>query len=354
MKSLFKRFPFKSESKFVPIALKHGFTKSEAIDFLRSSVQHDQKYTEQRHLMRPIYSERPNAYQFDTFVQKGDPPYYLIIINVNTRKAYAYPMESKGSSAVLEALNSFKDSVTTISAMTSDQDAAYLSQPILSFMTENKIDYRTTEDHDHNRLSIINRFIRTLRDMNSKPGFPKSKMKALVEAYNSSTHSSTNQAPDDMTPELEKVYIEAKRAQTDSMRLTDRLEPGTTVRIMTQPSTFNKKRSNLTKELYEVSSNEGSQVLIKAADHSVATYPRFKLVPSNSGKLAPTIDQAKRGIIEAIINHKGSKYQVQYEGGVTEWIPSKNLREGRPTVPSPLEQTYFRSLSNRQIPSITK
>jgi len=230
MKALHKKFPYKSEAKFVPIAIRHGFTKSEAIDFLRSSVQHDKKYSEQRHLMRPIYSEHPGAYQFDTFVNsKSDPPYYLILINVNTRKAYAYPMKTKSSASVLGSLKQFHSDVSIISAMTSDQDAAYLSEPILSFMKSNSIDYRTTEDHDHNRLSIINRFIRTLRDLNSKPHFSEEKMKTLISSYNDTTHSSTNHTPNEWTPELEKEYIEKKRAQTDSIRFSERIEPGTTV-----------------------------------------------------------------------------------------------------------------------------
>jgi len=307
--------------------------------------------------MRPIYSEHPGAYQFDTFVNsKSDPPYYLILINVNTRKAYAYPMKTKSSASVLGSLKQFHSDVSIISAMTSDQDAAYLSEPILSFMKSNSIDYRTTEDHDHNRLSIINRFIRTLRDLNSKPHFSEEKMKTLISSYNDTTHSSTNHTPNEWTPELEKEYIEKKRAQTDSIRFSERIEPGTTVRIMTEPDHFKKKRSNLSKELYKVSSNEGSNIVITAKDHSVATYPRFRLVPSSAGKLAPTIDDSKRGIIEEIIGHRAQKYNVRYEGGVTEWIPKKNLREGRPTIPSRLETTYFKALeaSNHTTPSIAK
>ena len=361
MKALHKRFPFKSESKFVPIAIKHGFTKAEAIDFLRESVQHDKKFSDQRHLMRPIYSEHPNAYQFDTFVNgnaESDayPPYFLILINVNTRKAYAYPMKSKSSACVLASLKAFLSEVSTISAMTSDQDAAYLSETVLSFMKSNSIDYRTTEDHDHNRLSIINRFIRTLRDLNSKPVFTETKMSSLIDAYNSTTHSTTKRAPNDWTPELEQDYIESKRAQTDAIRLTERLEPGTKVRIMTETDHFHKKRSNLSKELYEVSANEGSNIVITAKDHSVATYPRFKLVPSSTGKLAKTIDDAKRGIIEEIIGQRKQKYKVRYEGGVTDWIPRKNLREGRPTIPSQLEVSYFkaRDASNQTTPSMAK
>ena len=118
-------------------------------------------------------------------------------------------------------------------------------------------------------------------------------MKALLNAYNTTTHSSIGCAPNDMTADLKKAYIERKRAHTDALRLTTRLDPGTTVRIMTASDRFKKKRSNLSTELYTVSTTEGSNVLIKGMDHSVASYQRFKLFPSTTGKLAKTIDDAK-------------------------------------------------------------
>jgi len=85
MKALFKAYPFRSAKKFVPIAIKHGFDKKDALDFINNSIQHDQRYDSQRSLMRPIYLENRGAYQFDTFVNGASPPYYLIAINVNTR-----------------------------------------------------------------------------------------------------------------------------------------------------------------------------------------------------------------------------------------------------------------------------
>ena len=91
-----------------------------------------------RQMMMPIYSKREGVYQMDTMEQSdaikniqhvngvstrsGDndkinalhddlkdeyPPYYLILINVNTRKGYAYPMESKNEDSVHKAVNDF-------------------------------------------------------------------------------------------------------------------------------------------------------------------------------------------------------------------------------------------------------
>ena len=112
MKALYKEFPFKSASKFVPLAVKHGFTKSEALQFL-DSLAHDKKYTRQTKMMLPIVGRKPGSYQLDTLVQSkyASPRYFLIIININSRKLYALPMDAKDSAAVLKALKQFMKEV---------------------------------------------------------------------------------------------------------------------------------------------------------------------------------------------------------------------------------------------------
>lgn len=341
MNELFDQYPFKSPKKFIPIAIKHGFAKKDALQFL-NNIQHDKKFSTQRHLMRPIYSEHPNSFQFDTLVQPrgSKPPYFLIVININTRKLYAYPMQSKNSKSVRDCLQKLLEEVKTIYSLTSDQDAAYLA--LNSFMTDNNIDYRTTEDHDHNRLSIVNRVIRTLRDMLEGKSFSINQMSKYVNAYNSSEHSSIDMSPNNMDSKSEAQYIKNKRDETDIIRLQSHLNKDETVRIMLDRDTFHKRRSNLSKELYKVANAEGSNIIIKAKDDSVATYPRFKLVPSKIGQIASTIDGSKRGIVEKIIDSDKNRYKVRYEGGVEEWIPKRNLREGRPTIMSRLEFNYFK------------
>ena len=358
MKALFKQYPFRSQAKFVPIAVDHGFTKNEAKQFLKQNVAHDKRYTVQRHLMRPIYSNTPGAYQFDTLVQSksADPPYYLIAVNVNTRKAYAYPMKSKDSSSVLRALTSLSTDTNMdasnpesqgLRALTSDQDAAYLTQPILSFMTSHNIDYRTTQDHDHNRLAIINRFIRTLRDLNgNKRDLSESKMIKLLKAYNDTIHSSTQKVPSKMTNEDEKAYIDDKREETDIVRLMSHIDTDSTVRVMNPRNSMKKRRRQLTIDTYQVASS-GANVLLKAADDSVATIPRHRLhlAPITiATPLAKTLDDAKRGVVNKIldIDHKAQKCRVEYEGGVKEWIPLRNLREGRPTYVTPMERQFIK------------
>ena len=244
---LYHLFPFRSIKKFGPIAMKNGFTKQEALQFL-DSLTHDMKYSRQTEMMLPIFGRKYGSYQMDTLVQTKNtsPRYFLILVNINSRKLFAYPMNTKDSSSVLLALKSFINDVKQVSSITSDQDAAYLKPEITRFMIDNHIDHQTTFTNDHNRLGIINRAIKTLRDINADRDFTIQSMKKALNAYNNSIHSSTGEEPNEFTSSDEEHYIQTKIHETDEKGNKFNLQKNTHVRIMNPSSPMKKKRLNLT------------------------------------------------------------------------------------------------------------
>ena len=349
IEQLYKKYPWKTAKKFVPLAMKHGFKEKDAKEFLNKIV-HD-KRIKVKPVYLPIYSESGGSYQFDTFIQKKGLN-FLIFININTRKAYAYPMRTKGTDDVINAMTKFFTDVkedpgirtNPVKVLRSDQDAAYLSNKTLDFLREKGVRYLTTEDENHNVLGIINRFMRTIRDLAGKEVISAEEMKELVNTYNESVHTSTNVPPNEMTKELEKEYIMKKRIETQNKTRAYDFKPGDRVRIVIEPKALTKKRSNLTSESFIVDSRSGNMFLIRAKDHSVDYYPGYKLVLcSKSIPLAETLKDEKRGVIQTIEGYddKRDKYKVVYEGGVHDTIPAKNLREGDPLKLSPIERSYW-------------
>ena len=73
-------------------------------------------------------------------------------------------------------------------------------------MIDNKIDHQTTFTNDHNRLGIINRAIKTLRDLNNDRDFTTQSMNKALKAYNNSIHSSTGKEPNQFTSNDEEQY----------------------------------------------------------------------------------------------------------------------------------------------------
>ena len=337
---LHNKYKWKSIDKFMPLAKRYGFDANDVKQYFKTHVIHDERPPPPKFMH--IYSKTSGAWNFDTFINK---PNYLIFININTRKAYAYPLQGKGAKTVLNALTQFIHDEPDVKSLTSDQDPAYLSKDVLTFMKEHNINYRTTEDNNHNVLGIINRFMRTIRDIadDENKDISPVEMELIIDIYNNSPHKSlNNKSPNEITKEDEQEYI---TKQHDNNPYD--FKPNDRVRIVKAKEPLSKKRSNLTKEVYIVDSRDGNQFIVKAKDNSVDKYPGYRLVKTKNNNIAETIKNDKRGIVNNILdyNERTDKYKVQYEGGVVEQIPAKNLREGQPTQLSQLELIYWSTKS---------
>ncbi|EAX87117.1 hypothetical protein TVAG_112360 [Trichomonas vaginalis G3] len=158
-----------------------------------------------------------------------------------------------------------------------------------------------------------------------------------------------------MNEEQEKEYIAQKREKSNNIINSEKfnLIPGTKVRVIKDDKPFKKKRLNLSRNYYILDSAQGNGFLIRAEDDSVAFYPRHKLVESSNGRLAKTLDDAKRGVIAEILsyNSRTDKYKVRYEGGVEDEIKSNALRESKPTHLGPMEREFWKG---KEIPNKIK
>ena len=235
--------------------------------FLKTKAPHDERV--EKPLYLPIFSRTKGEYQIDTMFVSGNPP-YLIAININTRKAYGYCMKDKSARSVKEALIKFFNEVGDVKKITSDQDSAYLSADVLTFLKEKGVDYRTTEDNNHNVLGIINRFMRTLRDLANSSGMSEARMKRIIKEYNNSPHSSlSDRSPNSITDTDEDEYIKAKAELTESIKGTYDFKDGDHVRIVLEKNKIGKNRSNLSNEAYIIDGKDGNNFIIKSKDGSI-------------------------------------------------------------------------------------
>ncbi|KAK8892220.1 hypothetical protein M9Y10_029443 [Tritrichomonas musculus] len=167
--------------------------------------------------------------------------------------------------------NNALDPFFYVSSILSDQDKSYLSKKVLTFMKDHNINYKTTLDNDHNKLSIINRFMRTVRDMKDRNN---ADILNIVKAYNNIPHSSLNdKSPNKFTEEDELNYIK-NQSQINPYDF----EPGERVRLVLDKNPLQKVRTNLSKVSYIIDSRVGNQFMIKASDDSIDTAPGYKII----------------------------------------------------------------------------
>lgn len=109
--------------------------------------------------------------------EKVTPKYWQIFINTNTRYATAYPLEDKTNNSIKKNLERLL---------------------VMNYLKQNKCGVFIVQEQLHSTLGIIDRAIRTLRDMNTPQEKPLNadssdkqfkyistdKMKCLLESYN--------------------------------------------------------------------------------------------------------------------------------------------------------------------------
>ena len=367
-------------SKLIEMCKKEGIQRKYVTEYLNNYVIRDQKPDPPKYI--PIVSKAPGAYQMDTFInQKGKTGCnFLMIINVNTRKAYAYPMNGKGAAQVKEALNKFIKEVPDVRFIYSDQDAAYLSYEITDWMKEHNIEYRTTEDDNHNNLGIINRFMRTIRDMAAnkqlvdpdiwdhfnkttkdfkhdytpKKTITPEEMEGLISGYNALPHKAIyNKAPNDVTLEDEKKYIREKKSDLNPYDY----KQGDKVRLVVKKPIMGKMRRVTTNEAYTIDSRKGNLFSVIATNKSVNAYPGYQLVKlKGKAPMGKSLKNDKRYNVQKIIsyNKQTKRYYVLYEDGDRRYIPPSFLREGNPLTLSRTERIFWLERKNEIPPEIRK
>ena len=371
---IIKSQPFRSAKKLKKEILKSNPQTSKGeIKILINKRVHDKRPKQNAYMYR-IFSHTPNTYQHDLLEQPNDsdPKYFHIFINVNTRFAQAIPLANKSSQAIHQSLSTFINNYHP-SRLISDSEPSFTSAENLKLLKDNNVKQLIVQDlqHNHSSLGVIDRFIKTLRDMNiPRPkskrestdqkykSFTITKMQKLIDTYNNSYHSTIKMEPIQMQndPELEKDYIikMSKRRNKQNSLPDFELPLHSFVRyILPRPDAKNnKKRFTTSFEAYKIDSRDGNLYNIMAQDGTTIMMPRFKLVPTTlteNMKWAQTIPDKWNGTIEKIIsyNPRTNKYKVLFtvpnQDPYQDEIPAVNLRGKYPHLMSEIESKFHKA-----------
>lgn len=265
-----------------------------------------------------VFSKFPNAWITDIFdnLDGHDPRYWQIFINVNSRFVEAYPMPNKTKESINTVLRLFVNRYHP-RKITSDEEAGLVANINVNYLKDNRCGLYIIQEKNHSALSLIDRFIRTLRDMN-KPAdnttdcstddeftyIDRNKMTNLLTLYNNTIHSSTGHTPLDIQQNhrLEEEYIDKclnekqRQQEIQDFKLTE----GSLVRYYLDDDRMNKKRSTISREAYRIESRAGNIYTIIALDGTTKDLPRWKLIyvdPNEKYVLGKTLGTDK-GIVE--------------------------------------------------------
>ncbi len=259
----------------------------------------------QRKYMNKLFSNHIHNYQMDLLDNGNDitPRYWYIFINVNTKYVHVYPLVNKSSDKIIKVLKHFIKDVINVSSLTGDAERGWCSDQCIDYLKSSKITLRVIHDKQHTALSVIDRFIRTLRDMNIPSDkntkhrysnnikyhtFTQKRMNKLIDTYNKTYHREINMKPSEMKDnvELEIDYIrKCLNKQTDIEETNGyNLRDDEYVRVLLDKQTFKKHRYRVSREYYKVSGRDGKLYLIMSEDGSVKLFPRWKLISIGMNK----------------------------------------------------------------------
>ena len=263
------------------------------------------KLREKKEYMRSIFDPVIGCYFHDLIEQTDDkekdfPKYFHIFLESNSRYAFAYPINDKTADTAIKTLEKFisDNGNKPIRKLTSDGEKGFDSEKFTNFCKSKGIMVKIVLDKAHSTLGLIDRFIRTLRDLNQPPtktssgtqydadhiNFSAAKMKILINRYNNSPHRTIGCSPKEMYdhPELEKKWIQRKlKLQHIQDQIEDFVIPKDSFvryRMNTMDLNGRKRRSEFSREKYKVVGRVGVRYVIRDNKGKQITKSRFELI----------------------------------------------------------------------------
>ena len=254
---------------------------------------------------------------------------YLVAINVNTRYTYAaitnvsrdgtgvIKSNTKTTTAYLRALQSIISSDKNppkIQYLRSDDEAAFKSALARSFYRDHGISHETVPREKlcvypsfmkeaskkvkseplHSSLGLIDRVIRTIRDMAYNmevETITPDVMAEILKQYNHAPHKTlTKYAGFDVSPymaqtnpDLEEFIV--RRISAENYRIQSqpsfKLKPGTKVKVYNENSAMMKRRSKIQPGEYYVEEFKDGLWTVRDEKNSRQRIPRYKLSPAS-------------------------------------------------------------------------
>ena len=245
------------------------------------------------------YSRVPGGFIGDIFFNKSKFA-CLLLININTRKAYAYALnnvevykvnqDSKGSQneeytitysttnkkTTSNLINVFKQFLNDIdhkiTSLRFDNESAVKSKQFQTMLRNNGIKFIPVVEGSHTSLSLIDRLCRTIRDISYNMGIKiltQNDINKILNVYNNMYHSSLSKilgkkiTPNEVNdnPELEQQIINYCIDYNKQLKVLHpeiELQVGQICKVYQPFDKFKKRRRLLKKDYYKIVNKTGN------------------------------------------------------------------------------------------------
>jgi len=271
-------------------AQKLKLTRKNLSEFLKSQEYYQRKMVRNKKPDYPSITASPHSYQADltffTDVSKRNKGYTCIlnIIEITSRKAYAYPLKTKSGEEVLDAFKQFKSDAKEVKSIEVDAGTEFVNKLFTQWCEHNKIKM-IIYNNNKRSMGMIERFHRTLRDILSSLDENKNWIEYLeqaVDIYNNSKHSSTGYKPNEVTDKIAEGIRSLRNEHNDKVtkKMHQQFQVGDQVRYFINKTQFQKGSGKFSAEAHRIERIEGFSLYLNGIDRPFRYY-QLLLVQDN-------------------------------------------------------------------------
>jgi hypothetical protein len=215
--------------------------------------------------------------------------YFLLVVDILSRKAFVYPLQNMTSSNIIDAYILFLKDVHNLVEKLDNTYDAYSRNIPLSITGDKQFDFKQFNDLNHeigirintqtakedhishgNRLGIIDRLTRTIKGYLTKIVHSKKSnnfgikdiISAIVETYNETENKGIQeQTPDEAFNSSDIRTVIFKSAQKHNEKITSQqtLKVGDRVRIYETKDKFDKEKLTFSKSIHQITEIIGNK-----------------------------------------------------------------------------------------------
>jgi hypothetical protein len=285
LEKYYKKYNFPASSTLVKQLKNEGIktTKKEIDEFINNRVEQQKTVinNERKKTLGKIVAYRPlSLVQMDIYVMakyvKGNKgyKYILCMIDVFTRKVWAYKMKKKDNKNVQDSFKQFlsdsKIKKYTPTILMSDNDSTFINKSFHEILEKNQIIHQPNILDDHHALGLIDRFARTLKMILTRL-FLQTKstnwinyLDEIIKNYNNNGHSAIDYiSPNEafLKKNFEKIYNINYEKSLFNISISD-IDVNDKVRIKIKGQFRKGTEARYTDEVYTVKKVRGNAVTL--------------------------------------------------------------------------------------------
>jgi hypothetical protein len=285
LEKYYKKYNFPASSTLVKQLKNEGIktTKKEIDEFINNRVEQQKTVinNERKKTLGKIVAYRPlSLVQMDIYVMakyvKGNKgyKYILCMIDVFTRKVWAYKMKKKDNQNVQDSFKQFisdsKIKKYTPTILMSDNDGTFINKSFQEILEKNQIIHQPNILDDHHALGLIDRFARTLKMILTRL-FLQTKstnwinyLDEIIKNYNNNGHSAIDYiSPNEafLKKNFEKIYNINYEKSLFNISISD-IDVNDKVRIKIKGQFRKGTEARYTDEVYTVKKVRGNAVTL--------------------------------------------------------------------------------------------